>query len=206
MGHLGARLPGSRYMMTQALNARLGEEAGSIVSLVDCERLSALFGKQRWCDPRYWHVAKQAVALDALPLLARHTAAVIGASLGLSRKCLVLDLDNTLWGGVIAEDGLAGIKLGNGVDGEAFVAFQEYILKLKNKGVVLAVCSKNNYADAIQPFELGLHIRALVEGQPPAQALRLAGFAVGELRVRVGSICGRRRRPSTRRGRRFPVC
>ena len=153
MGHLGARLPGSRYMMTQALNARLGEEAGSMVSLVDCERLSALFGKQRWCDPRYWHMAKQAVALDALPLLARHTAAVIGASLGLSRKCLVLDLDNTLWGGVIAEDGLAGIKLGSGVDGEAFVAFQEYILKLKNKGVILAVCSKNNYADALQPFE-----------------------------------------------------
>ena len=153
MGHLGARLPGSRYMMTQALNARLGEEAGSTVSLVDCERLSALFGKQRWCDPRYWHLAKQAVALDALPLLARHTAAVIGASLGLSKKCLVLDLDNTLWGGVIAEDGLAGIKLGNGVDGEAFVAFQEYILKLKNKGIILAVCSKNNHADAIQPFE-----------------------------------------------------
>lgn len=153
MGHLGGRLPGSRYMMTQALNARLGEEAGSAVSLVDCERLSALFGKQRWCDPRYWYMAKQAVALDALPLLARHTAAVIGASLGLSRKCLVLDLDNTLWGGVIAEDGLAGIKLGSGVDGEAFVAFQEYILKLKNRGVILAVCSKNNYADAIQPFE-----------------------------------------------------
>lgn len=153
MGHLGARLPGSRYMMMQALNARLGEEAGSMVSLVDCERLSAHFGKQRWYDPRYWHLAKQAVALDALPSMARHTVAVIGASLGLSRKCLVLDLDNTLWGGVIAEDGLAGIKLGNGVDGEAFVAFQEYILKLKNKGIILAVCSKNNYADAIQPFE-----------------------------------------------------
>lgn len=153
MGHLGARLPGSRYMMTQALNARLGEEAGSKVSLVDCERLSALFGKQRWYDPRYWHMAKQAVALDALPLLARHTAAVLAASLGLSRKCLVLDLDNTMWGGVIAEDGLAGIKLGNGVDGEAFVAFQEYVLKLKNKGVTLAVCSKNNHADAILPFE-----------------------------------------------------
>ena len=153
MGHLGARLPGSRYMMMQAFNARLGEEAGSTVLLVDCERLSALFGKQRWCDPRYWHLAKQAVALDALPSLARHTVAVIGASLGLSRKCLVLDLDNTLWGGVIAEEGLTGIKLGNGVDGEAFVAFQEYILKLKNKGLILAVCSKNNYADAIQPFE-----------------------------------------------------
>lgn len=152
-GHLSVRLPGSRYMMAQAVNARLGEEAGNTVSIVDCERLSSFVGKIRWFDPRFWHLAKQAVALQVVPVLARHTAAVIGADLGLSRKCLVLDLDNTLWGGVIAEDGLAGIKLGHGVDGEAFVAFQEYILKLKQKGVILAVCSKNNHADAIQPFE-----------------------------------------------------
>ncbi|CAE6743137.1 HAD-IIIC family phosphatase [Nitrospira defluvii] len=153
LGHLATRLPGSRYMMTQAVNTGLGQAAGTAVSIVDCERLSALIGKQRWCDPRYWNMSKQAVALDALPLLARHTAAVIAADVGLSRKCLVLDLDNTLWGGVIAEDGLAGIKLGHGAEGEAFVAFQEYLLKLKRKGVILAVCSKNNHADAIQPFE-----------------------------------------------------
>ncbi|MGZ9189990.1 MAG: HAD-IIIC family phosphatase, partial [Nitrospira sp.] len=152
-GHLATRLPGSRYMMAQAVNARLGEAAAQTVSVVDCERLSSLIGKQRWCDPRYWNLSKQAVALEAIPLLARHTAAVMAAALGLSRKCLVLDLDNTLWGGVIAEDGLAGIRLGNGVDGEAFVAFQDYLLKLKDKGVILTVCSKNNYADAIQPFE-----------------------------------------------------
>ncbi len=152
-GHLAARLPGSRYMMTQAVNAGLGTAAGTAVSIVDCERLSALIGKQQWCDPRYWNISKQAVALDALPLLARHTAAVIAADLGLSRKCLVLDLDNTLWGGVIAEEGLAGIQLGQGAAGEAFVAFQEYLLKLKRKGVILTVCSKNNHADAILPFE-----------------------------------------------------
>ena len=103
------------------------------------------------------------MALNALPLLARHTVAVMNADLGLSRKCLVLDLDNTLWGGVIGEDGLAGIKLGNGVDGQAFVAFQEYVLKLKNKGVILAVCSKNNYADAIQPFEKHPDMRLKLE-------------------------------------------
>ena len=97
--------------------------------------------------------AKQAVALDALPLLARHTAAVLAAWLGLSRKCLVLDLDNTLWGGVIGEDGLAGIELGAGVAGEAFVAFQGYLLDLKERGVILAVVSKNNEADAREPFE-----------------------------------------------------
>jgi FkbH-like protein len=152
-GHLATRLPGSRYMMTYAVNEQLGKAAGDRVSIVDCERLSSLVGKAHWHDPRYWNLSKHAVALQYTPLLARHTAAVIAASLGLSRKCLVLDLDNTLWGGVIGEDGLGGIRLGNGVEGEAFVAFQEYILELKNKGVILAVCSKNNYADAIQPFE-----------------------------------------------------
>ncbi len=152
-GHLATRLSGSRYMMAQAVNAGLGRAAANSVSLVDCERLSAYIGKQRWCDPRYWNLSKQAVALEAVPLLARHTAAVMAAALGASRKCLVLDLDNTLWGGVIAEDGLAGIRLGNGVEGEAFVAFQEYLLRLKEKGVILVVCSKNNHADAIQPFE-----------------------------------------------------
>jgi FkbH-like protein len=153
MGHLAARLPGARSTMMQVLNTRLGEEAGNAVSIVDCERLSALHGKLRWFDPRYWHISKQAVALDALPLLAKHTVGVIGARLGLTRKCLVLDLDNTLWGGVIGEDGLAGIKLGSDASGEAFVAFQEYILRLKNRGVILAVCSKNNEADAREPFE-----------------------------------------------------
>jgi FkbH-like protein len=167
MGHLGARLPGSRYMMTRAVNARIGERAGNSVSLVDCDHLSALFGKQRWCDPRYWHVAKQGVALDALPLLSRHTAAVIAADLGLTRKCLVLDLDNTLWGGVVGEEGLAGLKLGDGPDGEAFVAFQEHILKLKDKGVILAVCSKNNEVDAKEPFE-----------KHPEMRLKLKDFAM----------------------------
>lgn len=157
LGHLGAKLPGSRQAMAHALNARLGEAAaaaGAGVALLDCERLASQVGKERWFDPRYWHLAKQAVALDALPLLARHTAALIAAQLGLSRKVLVLDLDNTLWGGVVGEDGLAGIRLGAGSpEGEAYAAFQEYVLALKRKGVVLAVCSKNNEADALEPFE-----------------------------------------------------
>ena len=153
MGHLASRLPGSRTAMMHTLNARLGEAAGETVSIVDCERLSALYGKRRWFDDRYWYVSRQAVALDALPMLARHTAAVLAADLGLSRKCLVLDLDNTLWGGVIGEDGLSGIRLGAGPEGEAFVAFQRYILQLKDKGIILAVCSKNNEADAREPFE-----------------------------------------------------
>jgi FkbH-like protein len=152
LGHLGTRLPGSRYRLMQELNARLGELAGASVAVVDCERIAAEFGKKKWFDPRYWHLSKQAVALEALPLLARQTAAVIVAALGLSRKCLVMDLDNTLWGGVIGEDLLGGIKIGEGAAGEAYAAFQSYILELKRKGVILAVCSKNNLTDAKKPF------------------------------------------------------
>ncbi len=153
LGHLAARTPGALHTMTHALNAALGEAAGNAVSIVDCERLAGQFGKAGWFDDRYWFMSKQAVALDALPLLANHTVAVLAAVLGLSRKCLVMDLDNTLWGGVIGEDGLAGITLGAGPVGEAYLALQEFILSLKNKGVILAVCSKNNEADARQPFE-----------------------------------------------------
>jgi FkbH-like protein len=153
LGHLGLRTPGSRQAMLAALNASLGDAAGNDVLLVDADRLAGAFGKERWFDDRYWFLAKQAVALDAVPLLARHTAAVIAADLGLTRKCLVLDLDNTLWGGVVGEDGLAGLRLGDGAEGEAFVAFQERILALKRKGIVLAVASKNDEAEALRVFD-----------------------------------------------------
>ena len=154
-GHLSVQLTNSRYAMLQSLNARLGSAAAEArgVSIVDCDRIAAEFGKDRWADARYWHLSKQAVSLEALPLLSRHTAAVIAAGLGLSRKCIVLDLDNTLWGGIIGEDGLEGIALGNGPRGEAFVAFQDYLHALRERGVVLAVVSKNNDADAREPFE-----------------------------------------------------
>ncbi len=153
LGHLSVRLPGSRYAMSQAVNTRLSSTAGAGVTVVDCDRIAAAFGKDRWFDDRYWYRSKQAVALDALPTLARHTIAVLAASVGLSRKCLVLDLDNTLWGGVIGEDGLSGIQLGANASGEAFVEFQEYILTLKEKGIILAVASKNNERDALEVFE-----------------------------------------------------
>jgi FkbH-like protein len=152
-GHLSARVPGSRDELLRALNTRLAAAATDGVLLVDCDRLAGAIGKSQWFDDRYWHLSKQAVALDALPHLARHTAAILAAAEGLTAKCLVLDLDNTLWGGVIAEDGLAGIDLGSGPIGEAYVSFQEYVLALRSRGIILAVVSKNNEADAREPFE-----------------------------------------------------
>ncbi|WP_432564576.1 HAD-IIIC family phosphatase [Kineococcus sp. SYSU DK003] len=167
LGHLSARTPGSRQAMLQRLLARLGEAAGASVAVVDCERLAGTVGKRNWTDPRYVHAAKQSVALGCVPLLARHTAAVLAAQLGRSRKCLVLDLDNTLWGGVLGEVGPHGIEIGHGARGEAFSAFQRYVLALKDKGVVLAVSSKNDEAHVREAFE-----------QNPDMLLALDDFAV----------------------------
>ncbi|NJL86458.1 MAG: HAD-IIIC family phosphatase [Leptolyngbyaceae cyanobacterium SM1_1_3] len=93
---------------------------------------------------------------------------ILAAIRGLSFKCLVLDLDNTLWGGVIGDDGLSGIELGQGTGpGEAFQAFQHYVKSLKQRGIVLAVCSKNNEKTAMEPFE-----------KHPEMVLKLEDFAV----------------------------
>jgi FkbH-like protein len=152
LGHLAARLPTSRLAMRRRFNAALGRAAGDTVAVVDCERLAAAAGAEAWFDARYWHRAKQAVSLGCVPMLARHTGAVIGGLLGRGRKCLVLDLDNTLWGGVLGEDGLTGITLGAGPVGEAFTAFQDYIGELRDRGIILTVCSKNNRADVLEAF------------------------------------------------------
>jgi FkbH-like protein len=143
-GHLGTKLVGARHRMVQEFNLRMAERAPGSVTLVDCAHLAASVGTRTWFDAKYWHLAKQAVSPRCVPLLARHTGAVLAAASGASRKCLVLDLDNTLWGGVLGEDGLTGIRLGEGADGEAFTALQEYVLALKAKGIILAVCSKND--------------------------------------------------------------
>jgi FkbH-like protein len=152
LGHLALRLPSSRPSLVGELNRRLAREAGNEVLIVDCERLAARVGKRRWLDPRLWYGTRQPVSHEAQPVVARETAAVLAADLGLAARCLVLDLDNTLWGGVLGEDGLEGIVVGEGPDGEAYVAFQEYVAALGRRGVVLAVASKNDREDARRPF------------------------------------------------------
>jgi FkbH-like protein len=152
LGHLALRLPSSRPSLVRELNRRLAGEAGDEVLLIDSERLAARVGKRDWIDPRLWYRTRQPVAHDALPVLARETAAVLAADVGLAARCLVLDLDNTLWGGVLGEDGLDGIVIGEGPDGEAYTAFQEYASALRARGIVLAVASKNDLEDARRAF------------------------------------------------------
>jgi FkbH-like protein len=153
LGHLSMRLPTSRVTMVRELNRRLAQAAGEEVLLVDCERLAARLGKSRWEDPRLWFRARQPYGAEAVGLLARETAAVLAAEQGLAAKCLVVDLDNTLWGGVVGDDGLDGIVVGEGPDGEAYAAFQEYVRDLGRRGLILAVASKNDLAAAREPFE-----------------------------------------------------
>lgn len=152
-GHLSARLPGTRRSMIGALNARLGQTAGENVAILDCDHLAAVLGHRDWFDDRYWHFSKQAIGLKSLPLVVDHFVALLASEMGMSRKCLVLDLDGTLWGGVLGEEGLENLVLGHGPEGEAYVAFQDFILSLKNRGIVLAVCSKNDEELAREAFE-----------------------------------------------------
>jgi FkbH-like protein len=137
----------------RAVNRKLAERMEGAGTVVDIEFLSSLVGKIVWFDERFWYHSKHACSLDASGLLAYKAARLVAGLKGQSRKCLVLDLDNTLWGGVIGDDGLDGLRLGSGPEGEAFVAFQEYLLSLKNRGVVLAVCSKNEEENGKLPFQ-----------------------------------------------------
>lgn len=153
-GGYDTRVAGSPRAMIAAFNRRLVEEVvrgGDL--LIDVAFAAASFGLDRWHDPRAWHSAKIALSLDAMPLYADHVCRVLGAAKGKARKCLVLDLDNTVWGGVIGDDGLEGIRIGQGnATGEAHLAVQALALNLRQRGIVLAVCSKNEESNALLPF------------------------------------------------------
>jgi len=119
----------------------------------DIHHLSARLGLDQWFDPDYWFSYKMAVSHAGTVHLAHALAKLVRAAYGKTRKCLVLDLDNTLWGGVIGDDGLNGIKIGKeSARGESFNAFQQYCLELNERGVLLAVCSKNESVLAQRGF------------------------------------------------------
>ena len=153
-GNLELSHPGAPGHFLDGVNRELRRRAPRWVSIHDLDALTALVGRWNWGDERFFHIAKLPCAPDHLPLYAHSVVALVTARLGRSRKCLVLDLDNTLWGGVIGDDGMAGIVIGQGdAVGEAYVAFQKYAKSLAERGVILAVCSKNEDANAREVFE-----------------------------------------------------
>jgi len=166
-GNVGARIAGDRNNFIQRLNVKLGDLVTRAIHLIDTAGLASRHGITNWHDTRLWFEAKQPMALDLTVEYVRTVAGVIAGVLGSSRKVVVLDLDDTLWGGVIGDAGLAGIELGEGSPrGEAFKAFQQYLRSLRERGVLLTVCSKNELANARLPFE-----------QHPETVLKLSDFA-----------------------------
>jgi FkbH-like protein len=155
LGNNEHRLPGSRQAFLARLNIELRAAADSDgVDLLALDARAAVDGLAAWHDPALWHRSKQEVSPIAAPMYGELVGRLIAARQGRSYKCLVLDLDNTMWGGVVGDDGLDGLVLGQGSAlGEAFVAFQEYARELSRRGIILAVCSKNDMANALEPFE-----------------------------------------------------
>jgi FkbH-like protein len=155
LGNNEHRLPESPATIVAELNSSLRQAAiENGVDLLALDTLAAAEGLAHWHDAALWLHAKQEVHPRAAEMYGEQVARLIAAGLGRSRKCLVLDLDNTLWGGVVGDDGVEGIVLGQGsAAGEAFVEFQRYAKRLSERGVLLAVCSKNDRANAVEPFE-----------------------------------------------------
>jgi len=108
------------------------------------------FGENNVFDYKQYFYGDVRISLDYIPYLAEELVGYIKAVLGLNKKCIVLDLDNTLWGGIVGEDGFEGIKLGDSPVGRAYTEFQHNLLALNQRGILLAINSKNNFDDAMQ--------------------------------------------------------
>ena len=133
------------------LLAEAAREAGN-VRLIDLEPIRAHMGYDAFHDPKLYAIAKMPISTQALSAVASRVVDAILARKGRFHKCAIVDLDNTLWGGVIGDDGLEGIQIGELGQGHAFTEFQTWLKELKNRGVMLAVCSKNDEANAKEPF------------------------------------------------------
>jgi FkbH-like protein len=156
LGVLDSRDPFGQAQVFHTLNDTLAatvRERLASVQLVDEDRVYGRIGKRNVTDPRMWHIARMGIGPGALDALTAEYMRYIKALKGRSRKCLVLDLDNTLWGGIVGEDGPTGIALGSEAPGNAYRAFQEAILGLHKRGIILAINSKNNERDALEVLE-----------------------------------------------------
>jgi FkbH-like protein len=167
-GNYEAAVPWSPDALRLKFNECLARSLPPGAVVFDLARQAAVFGLARWAEPRLWFHSKHPFSLEAIGPVAFAAARLLAAARGRARKALVLDLDNTLWGGVVGDDGVAGLKIGDGgaAAGEAFRAFQVYLKALAGRGLALAVCSKNDEALARAPFD-----------ERPEMVLKLTDFA-----------------------------
>jgi FkbH-like protein len=155
LGNLEASESFSRVNFLLRLNTEFARYARnhSRFLINDIHYLSAQVGLDAWHGRTYWYNFHMALSPTATVLLAQNVAAIVKAVYGKSKKCLVLDLDNTLWGGIIGDDGVQNLILGRDHPvGEAFLDFQRYIKDLRQRGVILAICSKNDLENAKEGF------------------------------------------------------
>jgi FkbH-like protein len=147
-------VPGTMRSLVDRLNRAVAESiSGSGDVLFDVAGLAETVGLANWHDPTLWNLAKLPFSNVFLPLYADHIGRIIAAIRGKGRRCLILDLDNTVWGGVIGDDGIEGIVIGQGdPTGEAHLSVQQTALALRERGIVLAVSSKNHDEVARTPF------------------------------------------------------
>ncbi len=153
-GSFERRVPGALASLIDAFNQKLiGSVLKSDDILLDVAHIASAVGLESWHSHQEWNLAKLPFSSDYIPLYADHVLRLIAAIRGKSRRCLILDLDNTVWGGVIGDDGLEGIRVAQGdAVGEAHLAVQQLALNLRERGIVLAVSSKNDDEVARAPF------------------------------------------------------
>lgn len=139
------------------LNAKFYEYAQKHDSFFinDINWLAADYGLEKWADPFYWHMYKYALNLSAIPYLAHSVASIISSVFGKNKKVLALDLDNTLWGGIVGDDGAENLKIGQETsEGQVYSEFQAYLKAHKQLGILLSVNSKNDYSNALAGLNL----------------------------------------------------
>jgi FkbH-like protein len=151
-GILDSQAGGGHLSAVRALNEGLRKKIAGYPNayFVDMDLCLMRLGSETFYDDRYWHIGRAPYSRAALAEVAAEDFKFLRAAKGKSRKCLVLDCDNTLWGGVIGEDGMAGIKLSITYPGSPFYEFQQEIINLHRRGIIVAICSKNNEDDALE--------------------------------------------------------
>ena len=155
-GSYANKVEASFSFQVRKLNYELMQLSRQYPNLFICDiaGLQNLFGRQFMFSPNVYMSTEMVLSVNALPYVASRVVDIIGAIKGQFKKCLILDLDNTVWGGVIGDDGLEGIELGHGLGiGKAFTEFQMWVKKLKQRGIIICVASKNNEDTAKEPFE-----------------------------------------------------
>lgn len=168
-GNYANKINSSWLFQLRKLNYELAELSTRISNLFICDLASVQnnYGKSNMFRPSVYVNSEMVLNMEVLPAIAERTLAIISALDGKIKKCLILDLDNTTWGGIIGDDGLENIQIGGLGIGKAFSELQYWAKELKNRGVILAVCSKNTESIAKEPFE-----------KHPDMVLRLDDIAV----------------------------